>query len=366
MSNAFDDYKDEVIYDYILLGKMPYKLESDIKNYEPDFDQQSEAITQLEKQIENLLNNEDYLKDCFKKVGRGRVYAKLDKLDDELEILFGISKKEQEEEFNKEDIIEYIKLFLNDFDSDLDGVRVAGFGSENEEDSTEPCTIYLKRDGEVKVENKSKTENKICYEDIDRKLVLENKLTFIKENNTINIKLSDEGKIEQYQENKLLSSKPFSKSTLVRECKLLEEKGYSLLQEELPSDNKEKFDPEQTKKDLEQNIKDVDELQKLKDTLDDKVDTLMNESIDNISDFPSSEFSDKKIASIDFTDLSFESDLTDEQKEWIQTNLDISIEELQEAMEQLINVLAVNDPVISIDEYIRFLLNADEDTANLE
>lgn len=278
MSNPFDDYKDKVKYDYIIRGKLPYILD------EGNIDQQSYALMDIVKEIESLLEDEDYIKESFEEVGLGRVYPKLENEDPTIDILFGISKIDAEKELNIEDLKADVIEFMNVIDSNIDGSSQSGVSHNDPEvEDVEPCIVNLKRDKSKPTEAEliyPKKEESINLDDIDKKLVSEGKLIFRKEESNKSIVLSDDGMIELYGNSELLNSLPFSKLGLIRECKSIIQQGYKFEESTIVSNNNlsNDIDVAQSKKDLEQNIKDVDELQKLKDELDDKVDKLVNES----------------------------------------------------------------------------------------
>ena len=238
MSNPFDDYKDKVKYDFVIRGKLPYILKGGNE------DQQNNAFEDFIKQIERLLNNEDYLYECFKDTGiaRGRIYCKLETEDPELTILFGISKVDAEKELNKDDILESVKLFLEDFDSDIETVSETGLEfPENPNDNYEPAYVDFNKDKTKTVTVELIQENKEeCLhvdinkelESVDKTLVNEAKLTFknfVKKQES-KLVLTDDGIIELYENNKLIKSQPFSKLGIVRECKELLQNGYILME----------------------------------------------------------------------------------------------------------------------------------------
>ena len=239
MDNAFDNYKDEVKYDFIVRGKFPYKLKGGNE------DQQNDAFDDFVKQIENLLSNEDYLAECFKDSGiaRGRIYCKLENEDPEMTILFGISSKDAEKELNKEDILDDVKTYLEDLDSDIESYSASGLEVTDDPDgSYEPAYVDFKRDDTKKIEVEMIEEPKKneCapidinkeLESIDKKLVNESKLTFknfVKQEET-KLTMTDDGVVELYENNKLTKSQPFSKLSIIRECKELLQNGYILIE----------------------------------------------------------------------------------------------------------------------------------------
>lgn len=272
MSNPFDHYKDEVEYNYILRGKLPFKLKADTRTSE---DQKIEALEMIEEDIESLLTNEDYMKESFEEPGLGRVYAKLDNTEDYVEIVFGISVKDADQTFNIEDLKADVIEFMHCLDSNVEGAHVYGVGgNDDERDDTEPTTIYLKQNGDIIVEVEKEPKNEsVSLDNIDRKLVSESKLTFQKDNLIESLVLTDDGMVEYYKEDKLQHSNPFSKLSLIRECKSILQEGFILVEQDDKLD-----DLEATQQNIEQGIEKVDQIQELKDELEDKVDKLMNES----------------------------------------------------------------------------------------
>ena len=132
-------------------------------------------------------------------------------------------------------------------------------------------------------------------DNLDKKLVQSGSLLFRK-NDTQNhknlfkeYKLTDDGMIELYENNNLISIAPFAKLTLTRNVKTIVQEGYdyediSKVEEaEVSKQSKDAVDLEQEKQDLEDQIKQADEVKVLKDELDKKVDELFEESIDTES-----------------------------------------------------------------------------------
>lgn len=280
MSNPYEDYKDKVVYDYILVGKLPYKLEADPKASE---DQEIDAIEEIENNICNLLTNEDLTAMYFTEVALGNVYPGLVSIEDYIEIVFGVSCKDAKEPFTLEDLKYDVQEYMHCLDSNLDGVSVTGVGgNEDPADDTEPTLVFLKQNGDIIVDV-LKQPSKLDIENIDKKLVSEGKLNFKKENINKSAVLSDDGMVEIYEENKLVKSSPFSKLGVIRECKAMIQEGYLLV--EINQMNDDKLDIPQTKQELEQSIEQVEELQTLKDELEDKVNTLMEESVEDETKF---------------------------------------------------------------------------------
>ena len=76
--------------------------------------------------------------------------------------------------------------------------------------------------------------------DIDKKLVQNTELTFLKENLTKTLLLNDDGIVELYEEGKLIDSKPFSKINVERDYKKIIQEGYTLVEDKRPLTDEEK------------------------------------------------------------------------------------------------------------------------------
>lgn len=201
--------------------------------------------------------------------------------------------------------------------------------------------------------------NDLDYNSLDKKLVTEGILIFEKTGSEKSIKLSDDGMMELHEDNKLYGSKPFSKLELQRTCKELIQNGYKLTESEVKVDDDTTIDTEKAKQEIEQATQDVEELQQMKDNLNDKVDKLVNESEDieeNKTDFPSTDYTQVALTSQDMEDFKLEGLLNEEQKQWIIKNVG-PLDEVQEAIESLIDMVDFDGPVISIDDYINTIIN---------
>lgn len=350
--NPFDNYKDEVEYQYILKGVLPYKIVS-INGSKPSEDQIIDSYEEFENNIDTLLKNEDYIKDSFEEPGLGRVYCKLDDMDENIEIIFGISTIDSEKTFTTQDLIDDVKEFMHVLDSNTDYVSVVGFGgNEDPRDDTDPVTLRIKQNGDIEVEVIKEPKTKT--EEFDKRLVNENKLIFNKDNDQIILELKDDGNVEKSINTELKESFLFSKSAVVKECKECINLGYELQEAEIPTKNNEILNTEKTTQDLEKAIKDVDKLQDLKNELDDKVDTLMNESKEN--NFPSTDFTQRTLNVNEIDSLNLNDNLNQDQIDFIVTNI-CSIDELKEGLIFLLSLTGFTDNLISIDEYINQLLN---------
>lgn len=212
---------------------------------------------------------------------------------------------------------------------------------------------------------KENMEESNSIADIDRKLVMEGKLEFIKENNIKSIILNDDGIMELYENNKLIDSKPFSKLGVQRECKSIIQEGFSSFiklsedtkADEIKDSKGDNIDLDQTKQNIEQSIEKVDELQDLKDELQNKVDNLYNESKieeEKIDKFISTPFTQKLLNSEEIYNLKPEEELTVEQVAYI-TNLFGSLDDFMDSLKQLTEMVALSPDIhfISIDEYVQ-------------
>lgn len=260
----FDSYVNEgVEYDYILSASVNAGT---IENIVP-------AIIQL-------LNNEDLLKIYFEKVALGRVYGKVEYINDKLQFTFGISLVDAEEKPTTKEILQNIKDFILSLNKNIENTEL------NIKESDIKMDII--------------TENKFDLDNIDKTLVNESVVSFNRNNDVQSLTLTSDGIIERYSNGILSGTFPFSKLGVVRECKSLVADGYTLtwtdrgtgsLREATitnPNNDENKItlndDPEQIKKDLQQDIKDVDEIQGLKDELEDKLNQL-NEDTESADEY---------------------------------------------------------------------------------
>ncbi len=421
--SSFEQYKDKVDYDIILEGTIGYEVVGADESSTPTEEQLQDGEEKIFEQIKSLINNEDFLYDIFEDTGiaRGRIYGEFtdqEVNDNKLYFKLGISKEESTKKLDVNEIKEYFEQFLEDLGSNVDLESVMGWS--NEEEDVEPTHVELDITGkpEIKIlknETESVKDNKITeskiIDSIDRKLVMEGKLKFIKENNIKSIILNDDGIMELYENKKLIDSKPFSKLGIQRLCKSIMQENYSIyittgeypvynskkydtvdteeqaqdivaelnsqgisagyekdenLQEDVKSDeikdsNGDNIDLEQTKQNIEQSIEKVDELQDLKDELQDKVDNLYNESKmeeEKIDSFVSTPFTQQLLNTQDIYNLKPEQELTVEQVAYI-TNLFGSLDDFKESLIQLADMTAlpIETHFISIDEYIKEMEN---------
>lgn len=417
--SSFEQYKDKVDYDIILEGTIGYEVVGADESSTPTEEQLQDGEEKIFEQIKSLINNEDFLYDIFEDTGiaRGRIYGEFtdqEVNDNKLYFKLGISKEESTKKLDVNEIKEYFEQFLEDLGSNVDLESVMGWS--NEEEDVEPTHVELDITGkpEIKIlknETESVKDNKITeskiIDSIDRKLVMEGKLAFIKENNIKSIILNDDGIMELYENKKLIDSKPFSKLGVQRLYKSIIQEGYSIyittgeypvysskkydtvdteeqaqdivaelnsqgisagyekdenLQEDVKSDeikdsNGDNIDLKQTKQNIEQSIEKVDELQNLKDELQDKVDNLYNESKieeEKITSFVSTPFTQQLLSTEEIYNLKLEEELTVEQVAYI-TKLFGSLEEFKNNLIQLTDIASMPPQIhfISIDEYIK-------------
>ena len=258
-SQPFDYYKSKnVEYDYVLQATVKVK-----------------EFTSNDT-LSLLLNDEDLLGMYFPQVGLGRVYSKFEYFDDKLHFTFGISLVDARDTVNSKILEQDIKDFLISLNKNLE---------------QEP-KLKIK-EGDIKVEILS--ENKELVDNLDKKLVTEGTLSFSKANEIQSLVLTSDGIVEQYRNQHLCNTIPFSKLGVIRECKGLLANGYTLtlsgwsdlkteamINDKLNDDNQLPLDnPDKTKEDLRQEIKDVEEIQDLKDELDAKVDMLYEDDTDS-------------------------------------------------------------------------------------
>lgn len=266
MSNQpFDDYKNKgVEYDYILGASVKIGI---IDNIMPN--------------LINLLKDEDFMKVYFPDIALGRVYGKVEYINEKLQFTFGISLVDAKKRPTSKELSQNIKDFILSLNKNIETPKL----DIKESDITVDII----------------TENKKYLDNIDKTLVNEGKVSFSRAGETQSLVLTSDGIVERYINEDLCNTMPFSKLGVIRECKALVTDGYTLtwtdrgtgnLQEAtitpMNNNNDNKItlddDPEQIKKNLQQNIKDVDEIQTLKDELEDKLDTL-NEDGETAGDY---------------------------------------------------------------------------------
>ena len=255
-SQPFDDYRNKgVEYDYILSASV--KVD----------DLQYDSIISLIQ----LIKDEDFMAMYFTKIALGRVYTKVEYLNNKLHFTFGISLVDAKERPTSKDLIENIKDFILSLNKNI------------------KQTPELKiKESDIKVE--IITENK-SLDNIDKILVNESAIQFNRGKDTQKLYLTSDGVVEKYHNDSLIGTMPFSKLGVIRESKSLVADGYELTltgwqdimtEATIQNQNDNNItltkldDKENVKQELQQEIQDVDELQALKDELEDKID-LLNE-----------------------------------------------------------------------------------------
>lgn len=264
-NQPFDDYRNKgVEYDYILSASVKVGIIEDIM-----------------PNLIILLKDEDFMKIYFPDIALGRVYGKVEYINEKLQFTFGISLVDAEKRPTSKELSQNIKDFIISLNKNIETPKLGIKESD--------ITVDII------------TENKKYLDNIDKTLVNEGKVSFSRANETQSLVLTSDGIVERYINEDLCNMMPFSKLGVIRECKALITDGYTLtwtdrgtgnLQEAtikpMNNNNENKItlddDPEQIKKDLQQDIKDVDEIQTLKDELEDKLDTL-NEDGETAGDY---------------------------------------------------------------------------------
>ena len=319
MDNPFDYYKDQVEYDYVILAAINAEYDQEVQNT-------------LINEINSLFKNEDFLAIYFTKPSLGRVYGKASALESEIQLTFGICLDDANESFNSIDLQDSITNLINNLDKNIE-------------------TDIVIKDSKIYVSSEPKDVKVDKLENLDKQFVL-NGLKLVKESACYNLSLNDNGMIQFSLNDKPYKTMPFSKQCLTTECKKLMEAGYQLVENSLDDLNKT-IDTLESADNLVDAIEKVDVLQGLKDELLTKVDTLVNES----KEFPSTNTTSKSLTKSQLENIDFITDLTKDQQDWINTNLG-SVKEFRRAIEFLFNELGDgDDPLISIDDYIKELSN---------
>ena len=327
MEQPYDAYKNKnVEYDYILEAVVPVDTIH------------SETLPQ----IINLLKDEDLLKMYFKNVALGRVYGKVMlKLDQHLYFKFGISLVDADTKITSKELIKEVVEFIL---------------SLNKNVSTDNLNLN-KGDINVEVITENKTVN-----DYDKIIVNEGKFCLGKDTDMHMFSMTDDGIIEHYHNEKLEDSFPFAKLTLTRECKSLTQNGYTLTRvvEDLEKDKLKQDvldNPDKVKQDIQASIDTVDEIQAKQDELNDKLNNLLGEEKEITERFPSNDFSSEPVLYQDLNIETFNEFLTAEQKAYINTYIG-TLEEFVNAMQLLYDEVGDGtSPMISIDEYVKEILN---------
>lgn len=361
MDNPFDYYKDKVKYDYVLKGKMKYSYDGGVER------QQIDASFEIEKQIEELLKDEDYNKIIFDDVELGRVYPRLDEMAEYIEITFGISLIDNEEKPTLQDLKEHVEEYMHVLDSNLNGVSVMGW--YNEEEEVEPTLVWLKGSKDIQVEvidqPKEEKEESININTIDKKLVTEEKLSFKLNESIKELVLDDDGNIQKLENGKVIESCPFSKKTVINMTQEILNEGYTICEAEVKTSNGETVDTEKEKEEIEQVSQEVDEIAAMKKQLQDKVDSIVEESKEKeeIKTFPESEFTNKILTQEEATYENIDKNLTDEQREFIVNNFDTLDVFVDEYVLSLFKMCCGNDmkmELISLTKLINYLVRRED------
>lgn len=284
MGNPFDDYKDKVNYDYIIEAKMKYKFKGGNE------EQKLDATDKIIENIEKLISDEDYNKMYFDDVELGRVYPRLDEIDDTLDMTFGICITEESANVTLQNLKDDIEEYMFVLDSNIDGVTV--YGWENGDEDVDVATVYLKTSRDIEINVLKQPENKDTKKEskqlkteevdigvIDKTLVQFGNLVFKnpETGDTIEYVLNDDGKIEIYLNSELVNTLPFSKVSIQKECKLQLEKGCKLQEAQIKTSDGQTVDTEKEKERLEQVDKEVSEIAQMKQDIEDKVNQIVEE-----------------------------------------------------------------------------------------
>ena len=284
MGNPFDDYKDKVNYDYIIEAKMKYKFKGGNE------EQKLDATDKIIENIEKLISDEDYNKMCFDDVELGRVYPRLDEIDDTLDMTFGICITEESANVTLQDLKGDVEEYMFVLDSNIDGVTV--YGWENEDEDVDVATVYLKTSRDIEINVLKQPENKDAKKEskelkteevdigvIDKTLVQFGNLVFKnpETGDTIEYVLNDDGKIEIYLNSELVNTLPFSKVSIQKECKSQLEKGCKVQEAQIKTSDGQTVDTEKEKERLEQVEKEVSEIAQMKQDIEDKVNQIVEE-----------------------------------------------------------------------------------------
>ena len=237
-------------------------------------------------------------------------------------------------------------------------------------------------------------------ESFDKLIVTNGNIMFKKDNYIENMVLTDDGNINVYKNNKLIESKPFSKSTILNKCKSLLDEGYTVyvtsgedgvystskydtvdskeqaedIVNELRSqglgasyeEDTSNIKTEQTDLSInepsaedintqidntKQAIDKIDELTDLKNELVSKVDNLVNESVSNKSE----SVWNKPLSYNELVSMNLEDHLTNKEIEYVK-NIFGDVDTLKEDMLDILKLFKFkNEELLSIDEYIQEL-----------
>ena len=272
MSDPYFDYKNKVVYDYEFKVIQPIKLESENHSNSRDIPEQQmiDVTDNIMKGIESLIVDEDYNKESFEELGLGRVYPGVNQVSDtEIEMYFGISLQDKEQNVDIKILEDDIKEYMNVLDSNVDyDSSVSGWESYGDTPADDEIVdsdfISFKCNGKPQIEIlKQPTKENIEF---DKKLVNEGKIIF--NNYSKNIKqvvtLNDDGVVEVFKESKWVSSQPFTKTGINTICKNILNEGYILKESEIETANGQTIDTEEEKEKLQKAKEDVEEIVQIK------------------------------------------------------------------------------------------------------
>lgn len=286
---SYFDNKDKIKFDYEFKVKFPIKYYVIGEDSNRIHDEQKLTISdQILQGIEQTLLDGDYINEYFPKEDKiQQCYLDVNEVYDDIEMYFGfITDKDVDVNTLKEDI----KIFMEnlnsniDYDSSINGTITPGIDDNSDGIELDPTSIAFRPNKSKPIQITQINNTKEINEAMDKELVTKGKLYFVKENESKMVNLTDDGEVELYENKELKNTIPFSKTGVIKECKDILAEGYILQEQEETENNTNTdgtpdIDVQQTKKNLEQGIKDVDELQNLKDELNDKMNNLVNESV---------------------------------------------------------------------------------------
>lgn len=272
---SYFDNKDKIKFNYEFKVKFPIQYYVIGEDSNKINDEQKLTISdQVLQGIEQTLLDRDYINEYFPKEDKiQQCYLDVNDVYDDIEMYFGfITDKDVDINTVKKDI----KIFMENLNSNID------YNSSINGIELDPTSIAFRPNKSKPIQITQINNIKEINEAMDKELVTKGKLYFVKENSSKMVNLTDDGEVELYENKELKSTIPFSKTGVIKECKDILAEGY-ILQEDTENntntDGTPDIDVQQTKKNLEQGIKDVDELQNLKDELNDKMNNLVNESV---------------------------------------------------------------------------------------
>lgn len=355
--NTFDKYKDEVKYDYVIDVKLPidFKLDNG-DNAEIEHWDFIDNETGFEEDIDNLIGNEDWLQGPFNDIAPGRVYVSLQNdVADNLELKIGISLKECEdpskvtEQTLKEDTQSFIEGIL-------ENVEEQHFNNQESEDG--PNYIKLVADPSKAQIEITKTNTKVDEDyikqtltDIDKKLVKESQLSFCKDDMQRTLTLEDDGVMELCENNKWISSQPFSRIQLEKICRSTLEEGYSLTlkqESEIKTKDGEVIDTEKEKEEMEQTKQELADIKQAKEEIDNTVEELFTEEKEPL------QISDKIYTVFDIKNLT-EDSLSEDELKYI-CDIMGSLDNFKNELQTVINIVGLedSDEINTLDEILKY------------